>query len=106
MNMLKSSGLKIPGRGAKHSSPVGRTSVGGISSPVAPKDRYISVPHLFSQAIWEYKGRFSRATNATPLFILFSCRSHDRPVLTSSTRISVLNYSPKLRAGERPPFSG
>ncbi|XP_047234702.1 CAP-Gly domain-containing linker protein 2 isoform X2 [Girardinichthys multiradiatus] len=38
MNMLKSSGLKIPGRGAKHSSPVGRTSVGGISSPVAPKD--------------------------------------------------------------------
>uniref|UniRef100_A0A3Q2P003 CAP-Gly domain containing linker protein 2 n=1 Tax=Fundulus heteroclitus TaxID=8078 RepID=A0A3Q2P003_FUNHE len=38
MNMLKSSGLKIPGRGAKHSSPVGRTSVGGTSSPVAPKD--------------------------------------------------------------------
>uniref|UniRef100_A0A1A7X5W8 CAP-GLY domain containing linker protein 2 n=2 Tax=Iconisemion striatum TaxID=60296 RepID=A0A1A7X5W8_9TELE len=38
MNMLKSSGLKIPGRGAKHSSPVGRSSVGGTSSPVAPKD--------------------------------------------------------------------
>uniref|UniRef100_A0A3P8VVP2 CAP-Gly domain containing linker protein 2 n=1 Tax=Cynoglossus semilaevis TaxID=244447 RepID=A0A3P8VVP2_CYNSE len=38
MNMLKSSGLKIPGRGAKHSSPVGRTSVGGTSSPVIPKD--------------------------------------------------------------------
>ncbi|XP_030602189.1 CAP-Gly domain-containing linker protein 2 isoform X3 [Archocentrus centrarchus] len=38
MNMLKSSGLKIPGRGAKHSSPVGRTSAGGTSSPVAPKD--------------------------------------------------------------------
>ncbi|XP_038159631.1 CAP-Gly domain-containing linker protein 2 isoform X2 [Cyprinodon tularosa] len=38
MNMLKSSGLKIPGRGAKHSSPVGRTSLGGTSSPVAPKD--------------------------------------------------------------------
>ncbi|XP_029304577.1 CAP-Gly domain-containing linker protein 2 isoform X2 [Cottoperca gobio] len=33
MNMLKSSGLKIPGRGPKHSSPVGRTS-----SPVPPKD--------------------------------------------------------------------
>ncbi|XP_075888079.1 CAP-Gly domain-containing linker protein 2 isoform X2 [Nelusetta ayraudi] len=33
MNMLKSSGLKIPGRGPKHSSPVGRTS-----SPVVPKD--------------------------------------------------------------------
>ncbi|KAM9846750.1 CAP-Gly domain-containing linker protein 2 [Aulostomus maculatus] len=37
MNMLKSSGLKIPGRGPKHSSPVGRTSAGGTSSPV-PKD--------------------------------------------------------------------
>ncbi|XP_037323858.2 CAP-Gly domain-containing linker protein 2 isoform X1 [Pungitius pungitius] len=33
MNMLKSSGLKIPGRGPKHSSPGGRTS-----SPVLPKD--------------------------------------------------------------------
>lgn len=41
MNMLKSSGLKIPGRGPKHSSPVGRTSAGGTSSPIAPKD---SVP--------------------------------------------------------------
>ncbi|KAM4544468.1 CAP-Gly domain-containing linker protein 2 isoform 2-T2 [Odontesthes bonariensis] len=38
MNMLKSSGLKIPGRGPKHSSPVGRISAGGTSSPVAPKD--------------------------------------------------------------------
>uniref|UniRef100_A0A672GGV9 CAP-GLY domain containing linker protein 2 n=1 Tax=Salarias fasciatus TaxID=181472 RepID=A0A672GGV9_SALFA len=38
MNMLKSSGLKIPGRGPKHSSPVGRTSAGGTASPVAPKD--------------------------------------------------------------------
>uniref|UniRef100_A0A8C4H9Q3 CAP-Gly domain-containing protein n=1 Tax=Dicentrarchus labrax TaxID=13489 RepID=A0A8C4H9Q3_DICLA len=38
MNMLKSSGLKIPGRGPKHSSPVGRTSAGGTSSPVVPKD--------------------------------------------------------------------
>ncbi|XP_068188278.1 CAP-Gly domain-containing linker protein 2 isoform X2 [Antennarius striatus] len=38
MNMLKSSGLKIPGRGPKHSSPVGRTSVGGASSPVVPKE--------------------------------------------------------------------
>ncbi|XP_014899817.1 CAP-Gly domain-containing linker protein 2 isoform X3 [Poecilia latipinna] len=38
MNMLKSSGLKIPGRGAKHSSPVGRSSVGGTSSPVTTKD--------------------------------------------------------------------
>ncbi|KAI3373997.1 hypothetical protein L3Q82_022563, partial [Scortum barcoo] len=36
--MLKSSGLKIPGRGPKHSSPVGRTSAGGTSSPVVPKD--------------------------------------------------------------------
>uniref|UniRef100_A0A671V7T4 CAP-Gly domain containing linker protein 2 n=1 Tax=Sparus aurata TaxID=8175 RepID=A0A671V7T4_SPAAU len=38
MNMLKSSGLKIPGRGPKHSSPVGRSSAGGTSSPVVPKD--------------------------------------------------------------------
>nr|XP_015817419.2 CAP-Gly domain-containing linker protein 2 isoform X2 [Nothobranchius furzeri] len=38
MNMLKSSGVKIPGRGAKHSSPMGRSSVGGTFSPVAPKD--------------------------------------------------------------------
>ncbi|KAM7373999.1 hypothetical protein PAMP_006678 [Pampus punctatissimus] len=38
MNMLKSSGLKIPGRGPKHSSPVGRTSAGGTSCPVIPKD--------------------------------------------------------------------
>ncbi|XP_077402252.1 CAP-Gly domain-containing linker protein 2 isoform X2 [Vanacampus margaritifer] len=36
MNMLKSSGLKIPGRGAKHSSPMGRS--GTSSSPVPPKD--------------------------------------------------------------------
>ncbi|TNM84509.1 hypothetical protein fugu_008687 [Takifugu bimaculatus] len=36
--MLKSSGLKIPGRGPKHSSPMGRTSAGGTSSPVVPKD--------------------------------------------------------------------
>ncbi|XP_028451101.1 CAP-Gly domain-containing linker protein 2 isoform X1 [Perca flavescens] len=38
MNMLKSSGLKIPGRGPKHSSPVGRTSAGGTSSPLVPRD--------------------------------------------------------------------
>ncbi|XP_056140476.1 CAP-Gly domain-containing linker protein 2 isoform X2 [Lampris incognitus] len=38
MNMLKSSGLKIPGRGPKHSSPVGRTSAGGTSCPVVSKD--------------------------------------------------------------------
>lgn len=38
MNMLKSSGLKIPGRGTKHSSPVGRTSAGGTSSPLVPRD--------------------------------------------------------------------
>ncbi|XP_061818705.2 CAP-Gly domain-containing linker protein 2 isoform X2 [Nerophis lumbriciformis] len=39
MNMLKSTGLKIPGRGPKHSSPMGRTSAGGTSSsPVPPKD--------------------------------------------------------------------
>nr|XP_033778484.1 CAP-Gly domain-containing linker protein 2 isoform X2 [Geotrypetes seraphini] len=30
--MLKPSGLKIPGRGAKHSSPVGRTSAGAAAS--------------------------------------------------------------------------
>uniref|UniRef100_A0A3Q0RZ97 CAP-Gly domain containing linker protein 2 n=1 Tax=Amphilophus citrinellus TaxID=61819 RepID=A0A3Q0RZ97_AMPCI len=42
--MLKSSGLKIPGRGAKHSSPVGRTSAGGTSSPVAPKDNNSFLP--------------------------------------------------------------
>ncbi|KAI4902073.1 hypothetical protein NFI96_033535 [Prochilodus magdalenae] len=42
MNMLKSSGLKIPGRGPKHSSPVGRTAAGPSSSPAAPKD---NVPH-------------------------------------------------------------
>ncbi|XP_057676575.1 CAP-Gly domain-containing linker protein 2 [Corythoichthys intestinalis] len=36
MNMLKSSGLKIPGRGPKHSSPMGRS--GTSSSPVPPKD--------------------------------------------------------------------
>ncbi|XP_062261923.1 CAP-Gly domain-containing linker protein 2 isoform X1 [Platichthys flesus] len=38
MNMLKSSGLKIPGRGPKHSSPVGRPSAGPASSPIPPKD--------------------------------------------------------------------
>uniref|UniRef100_A0A8C4ZI73 CAP-Gly domain-containing protein n=1 Tax=Gadus morhua TaxID=8049 RepID=A0A8C4ZI73_GADMO len=38
MNMLKSSGLKIPGRGPKHSGPVGRTSAGAVSGPVIPKD--------------------------------------------------------------------
>ncbi|KAM9781053.1 CAP-Gly domain-containing linker protein 2 isoform 2-T3 [Syngnathus typhle] len=34
--MLKSSGLKIPGRGPKHSSPMGRSATS--SSPVPPKD--------------------------------------------------------------------
>ncbi|XP_041749650.1 CAP-Gly domain-containing linker protein 2 isoform X4 [Coregonus clupeaformis] len=40
MNMLKSSGLKIPGRGPKHSpGPVGRTSTGGSASgTVGQKD--------------------------------------------------------------------
>ncbi|XP_017555025.1 CAP-Gly domain-containing linker protein 2 isoform X3 [Pygocentrus nattereri] len=38
MNMLKSSGLKIPGRAPKHSSPVGRTAAGPSSCPTAPKD--------------------------------------------------------------------
>ncbi|XP_059403169.1 CAP-Gly domain-containing linker protein 2-like isoform X1 [Carassius carassius] len=38
MNMLKSSGLKMPGRGPKHSSPVGRTTVGPSTSPAAQKD--------------------------------------------------------------------
>uniref|UniRef100_A0A665UTM2 CAP-Gly domain-containing protein n=1 Tax=Echeneis naucrates TaxID=173247 RepID=A0A665UTM2_ECHNA len=42
--MLKSSGLKIPGRGPKHSSPVGRTSAGGTSSPVIPKDSNVPPP--------------------------------------------------------------
>ncbi|XP_060768120.1 CAP-Gly domain-containing linker protein 2 isoform X2 [Neoarius graeffei] len=42
MNMLKSSGLKIPGRGPKHSSPVGRTTTGSPSSPATQKD---NVPH-------------------------------------------------------------
>ena len=44
--MLKSSGLKIPGRGPKHSSPVGRTSAGGSSSPVVPKDSKLLPPSL------------------------------------------------------------
>ncbi|XP_020020042.1 CAP-Gly domain-containing linker protein 2 isoform X2 [Castor canadensis] len=34
--MQKPSGLKPPGRGAKHSSPVGRTSTGSASSSAAP----------------------------------------------------------------------
>ncbi|XP_051954488.1 CAP-Gly domain-containing linker protein 2-like isoform X2 [Xyrauchen texanus] len=38
MNVLKSSGLKIPGRGPKHSSPVGRTTVAPSTSPAAQKD--------------------------------------------------------------------
>ncbi|XP_056314515.1 CAP-Gly domain-containing linker protein 2 isoform X1 [Danio aesculapii] len=38
MNMLKSSGLKIPGRGPKHASPVGRTTAGPSTSPAAQKD--------------------------------------------------------------------
>uniref|UniRef100_A0A673IUZ2 CAP-Gly domain-containing linker protein 2-like n=1 Tax=Sinocyclocheilus rhinocerous TaxID=307959 RepID=A0A673IUZ2_9TELE len=38
MNMLKSSGLKIPGRGPKQSSPVGRTTAGPSTSPAAQKD--------------------------------------------------------------------
>ncbi|XP_072530622.1 CAP-Gly domain-containing linker protein 2 isoform X3 [Salminus brasiliensis] len=42
MNMLKSSGLKIPGRGPKHSSPVGRTATGPSSCPTAQKD---NAPH-------------------------------------------------------------
>ncbi|XP_036380027.1 CAP-Gly domain-containing linker protein 2 isoform X1 [Megalops cyprinoides] len=38
MNMLKPSGLKIPGRGPKHSSPVGRSSAGSSSGTTAQKD--------------------------------------------------------------------
>uniref|UniRef100_A0AAY4DEP6 CAP-Gly domain-containing protein n=1 Tax=Denticeps clupeoides TaxID=299321 RepID=A0AAY4DEP6_9TELE len=38
MNMLKSSGLKIPGRGPKNSSPVGRPAAGLSSSPSTQKD--------------------------------------------------------------------
>uniref|UniRef100_A0A7N6A8N5 CAP-Gly domain-containing protein n=1 Tax=Anabas testudineus TaxID=64144 RepID=A0A7N6A8N5_ANATE len=48
--MLKSSGLKIPGRGPKHSSPVGRTSAGGTSSPVVPKDSKLLPPQLGHKA--------------------------------------------------------
>uniref|UniRef100_A0A3Q3RG20 CAP-GLY domain containing linker protein 2 n=1 Tax=Mastacembelus armatus TaxID=205130 RepID=A0A3Q3RG20_9TELE len=44
--MLKSSGLKIPGRGPKHSSPVGRTSAGGTSSPVAAVEKNRNPAHL------------------------------------------------------------
>ncbi|XP_073521262.1 CAP-Gly domain-containing linker protein 2 isoform X1 [Phyllobates terribilis] len=37
--MLKPSGLKIPGRGAKHSSPVGRSSAGsGVTSSTSSKE--------------------------------------------------------------------
>ncbi|XP_056602435.1 CAP-Gly domain-containing linker protein 2 isoform X1 [Triplophysa dalaica] len=42
MNVLKSSGLKIPGRGPKHASPVGRTTAAPSTSPAAQKD---SCPH-------------------------------------------------------------
>nr|XP_021332329.1 CAP-Gly domain-containing linker protein 2 isoform X1 [Danio rerio]XP_684289.2 CAP-Gly domain-containing linker protein 2 isoform X1 [Danio rerio] len=38
MNMLKSSGLKIPGRGPKHASPVGRTTAGPSTSPATQKE--------------------------------------------------------------------
>ncbi|XP_035290007.1 CAP-Gly domain-containing linker protein 2 isoform X2 [Anguilla anguilla] len=38
MNMLKPSGLKIPGRGPKHSSPVGRSSAGSSSGTTTQKD--------------------------------------------------------------------
>lgn len=38
MNVLKSSGLKIPGRGPKHASPVGRTTAAPSTSPAAQKD--------------------------------------------------------------------
>ncbi|XP_033955040.2 CAP-Gly domain-containing linker protein 2-like [Pseudochaenichthys georgianus] len=38
MNMLKSSGLKIPGRGPKHASPSPGGGPGRTSSPVPPKD--------------------------------------------------------------------
>lgn len=43
MNMLKPSGLKIPGRGPKHSSPVGRSSAGSSSGPAAQKDSKTAV---------------------------------------------------------------
>ncbi|XP_057177680.1 CAP-Gly domain-containing linker protein 2 isoform X2 [Triplophysa rosa] len=42
MNVLKSSGLKIPGRGPKHASPVGRTTAAPSTSPASQKD---SCPH-------------------------------------------------------------
>ncbi|XP_041092513.1 CAP-Gly domain-containing linker protein 2 isoform X4 [Polyodon spathula] len=38
MSMLKPSGLKIPGRGPKHASPVGRSSAGSTSSASAQKE--------------------------------------------------------------------
>uniref|UniRef100_A0A673L3D1 CAP-Gly domain-containing linker protein 2-like n=1 Tax=Sinocyclocheilus rhinocerous TaxID=307959 RepID=A0A673L3D1_9TELE len=43
--MLKSSGLKIPGRGPKHSSPVGRTTAGPSTSPASTNSKYGS-PYL------------------------------------------------------------
>uniref|UniRef100_W5M2C8 CAP-Gly domain containing linker protein 2 n=1 Tax=Lepisosteus oculatus TaxID=7918 RepID=W5M2C8_LEPOC len=42
MSMLKPSGLKIPGRGPKHSSPVGRSSAGSSSGAPTQKE---SPPH-------------------------------------------------------------
>ncbi|MBN3326003.1 CLIP2 protein, partial [Atractosteus spatula] len=42
MSMLKPSGLKIPGRGPKHSSPVGRSSAGSSSGTATQKE---SPPH-------------------------------------------------------------
>ncbi|XP_051552038.1 CAP-Gly domain-containing linker protein 2-like isoform X2 [Myxocyprinus asiaticus] len=44
MNVLKSSGLKIPGRGPKHSSPMGRTTAGPSTSPAAQKDSCLYKP--------------------------------------------------------------
>lgn len=44
MNMLKSSGLKIPGRGPKHSSPMGRSATS--CSPVPLKDSKSRPPPL------------------------------------------------------------
>lgn len=38
MNTVKSSGLKMPGRATKHSSQVGRSATGGLSTAAAPKE--------------------------------------------------------------------
>ncbi|GAA6107565.1 CAP-Gly domain-containing linker protein 2 isoform X1 [Tachysurus ichikawai] len=62
MNMLKSSGLKIPGRGPKHSSPVGRTTTGPPSSPAPQKDNHEVSNKLYgSRTLCDTEGRHGSA---------------------------------------------